>query len=404
MTMKKAILTTAGALGLLASTALGQTVTVSDSNVEAAIREDIGKSSGDLTMSDLAKVKLLDLQGLDLSKVVLPDGLVNLEEINLNRNVLSPSLFNPVRFPEDMANLKILRLDGNNMPSNLKPIEHLTSLEVLIISDNDFTEVEIPEGLRANLKELDLRFNDIQSIVFPEGFDNLEILNLERNMLKGSIFSGPVSFPNDLETLKILNLKENELGTLNVPAGLLSLEELLLDENELGSIKFNGPLPSIRIISAFRNKLRSLELPEGMANLETLDLFENEITEITIHDGLNTEPFFDLAGNPIERFRVPDGTHEDLITYFRRFDAEIIFFPPQLPEVFAATLPNGDFELTISGPIGTYIIFESPDLIEWAESETIVNDIGEVTYTRSIGAVPANHFRIERAPDPEEDE
>lgn len=402
MTMKKAFLMTAAALGLLTKAALGQDVSISDANVEAAIREDIGKSNGTLTMSDLAKVKRLDLKALDLSKVVLPDGLVNVEEIDLDLNVLSPSLFNPVRFPEDMTSLKILRLDGNNMPNNLSPIKHLTSLEELYVSDNDFTSVEIPEELMPNLRVLDLGFNDLESIVIPEGFDNLEVLNLERNKLKGSIFSGPVSFPADLETLRVLNLNRNELGTLNVPAGLLSLEELLLEENELGSIKFGGPLPSIITISAWRNKLRSLELPEGMANLEKLDVFENDITEITIQDGLNTEPLFDLGGNPIEVFRVPEGTHEDLITYFLRFDAEIIYFPRALPELETAQLPNGDFELKVVGSTGTYTIFESTDLVSWSEVETVVNEIGEVAYTRSIGGSPAGFYRIERVPEPAE--
>lgn len=400
--MKKALLVTAGLVCLAASASLAQTVNVSDSAVETAIREEIGKANGDLTESDLAKVKKLSFFELGLSKITFPDGLVNIEEIDLTRNVLSPSLFNPVRFPDDMENLKILKLNGNRLP-NMSSIDHLTTLEVLDMSDNGLTEIDIPLSL-VNLKELNLEFNELESLVFPEGFVNLEVLNLKANALKGSIFSGPVTFPTDLSSLREFNLSENELGTVNIPAGLLSLEILMLENNELGSINFGGPLPSAIEIIGFNNKIKKLTLPEGMANLEVLDLFNNNITELEIQDGLNTEPFIDLAGSPIERFIVPEGTHEDLINYFERFDAEIIFIPRPLPNVFASVLPDGQFEFLVAGPTGTYTVYKSVDLINWSEVGTVVNEIGEVGYTTSLSSDATAFFRIERVEEPAEEE
>lgn len=405
MMITKVTLVTGGILGLLSCAALAQSANVSDQNVEDAIRAEIGKNSGDLTLEDLAKVEKLDLSGLDLSKVTIPDGLINMEELDLSRNILSPSLFNPVRFPDDMENLKILNLGSNRLP-NLGPIEHLSSVEVLNVSDNGFTEIEIPDSLKTNLRELNLGFNELESIVIQEGFENLEVLNLERNGLVGSLFTGPVSFPSDLTKLRILDLSHNELSTLNVPPGLLSLEELHLEENGLGSINFGGPLPSIIEIIAFRNNLKTLTLPEGMANLQTLDLFENSITELTIQDGLNTEPFIDLAGNPIERFIVPEGTHEDLITYFERWDeAEIVFIPTPLPNlVDIKILPTGSFEMVLAGPTGTYAVFRSTDLMAWNEVDTVINEIGEVAFTTSIASHPGAYFRIERIEEEPEEE
>lgn len=402
MMTKKAMLLTAGVLSLISSFSYGQVVNVSDGNVEDAIRDAIGKADGDLTADDLAKVTSLNLSALDLSKVNIPEGLVNLEEIDLSRNVLAPSLFNPVRFADDLESLKVLKLGSNRLP-NLTTIKHLSTLEVLDISDNGFTEIEIPDSLN-NLRELNLNFNELQSIVFPEGFVNLEVLTLRQNKLNGSIFTGPVSFPSDLASLRKLDLSANELGTLNVPPGLLSLEELTLENNELGSIVFNGPLPSIITIIAFNNKLKKLTLPEGMANLDLLDLFGNEITELTIQDGLNTEPLIDLAGNPIERFVVPEGTHEDLITYFERFDAEIVFIPRPLPNLYTSLLPSGEFEMLVSGPTGTYTVFQSTDLVSWSEIDTVVNEIGEIAFTSSTAGDRAAYFRIERVEEPAEEE
>lgn len=398
---KKAMLATAAFLSLSTTPMLGQEVTISDSAVKTAILENLGKAAGaTITADDLAKVKILQINSLSLSKIALPDGLVNLEELDISGNILSPSLFNPIRIPDDLASLKILNV-GNNRLSNLNNFSHLTTVEVLKANGNGFGKITIPDTF-TNLKELDLRFNELTTFVLQEGFVNLEVLNLANNELNGSIFAGPVTFPSDLGNLRVLDLTFNDLGSLNVPAGLRSLELLYLEGNELGSINFGGPLPQVKEIIAFNNKIRKLTLPEGMANLETLDLFGNQMTELTIQDGLTLEPFIDLAGNPIEKINVPEGTHQDLITYFIRFvDLEdIVFFPKALPNlVDTKILPTGEFEMVVSGPIGTYKVFESLDLITWEEVGEVVNELGEVPFTRPIAASPFGAYRIEAVPE-----
>ncbi len=401
MTLNRSLVALAGlSLGIIMAPA----VTISDANVEEAIREEINKATGEITEADLAKVKSLFINGKNASRLTLPDGLVNLEELDVSRNVLSPSLFNPVRFPDDLESLKIVNLSSNDLP-NLDAIQHITSIEVLSISDNGLSKLEIPSTL-VNLRELDLSSNGMETFVLQEGFTQLEKLDLSDNNLSGSIFAGPVSFPSDLNNLKVLDLRRNELGTVNIPAGLLSLEELYLENNELGSVNFEGPLPSVIDIIAFNNKIKKLTLPEGMGNLDKLDLFGNQITELTIQDGLNEErePFIDLAENPLEKIIVPEGTHPDLIIYFERFEAEIVFIPKPLPSLIPGTLPNGDFELLVKGPLGTYTVFESSDLASWNEVGTVVNEIGEIAYTSSLASHPAAFYRVERVPDEDEDE
>ena len=465
---------TAGLLSLMAGASSSPGVNISDAAAEEAIRAELSKPTGEITEADLARVKVLDFSDGHLLKLVLPRGLVNLEEIDLSRNELAPSLFNPVTLPDDLNSLKILNLSGNRL-TNLRVIEHLTTLEVLNVSSNDFSVLEIPGGLTnlreldlsfndlapsifnpvtfpddlnslkilnlsgnrlsnfgliehlitlevlnvsdngleeleipdslTNLRELDLSFNALESFVLQEGFVNLEVLNLRRNVLVGSLFTGPVSFPNDLVKLRILNLSFNRLGTFKLPAGLLSLEELLLQENELGSLTFGGPLPSAVNIIAYNNKLRKVTLPEGLGNLDTLDLFGNQITELSIQHGMNTEPFIDLADNPIQRFTVPEGTHEDLINYFKRFDAEIIFVPRPLPNlVDTKILPTGEFEMVVAGPTGTYAVFASTDLIQWGQVGEVVNDLGEVPFTSPVAASPQTFLRIQRVPEEPEEE
>ena len=64
-----AFLATLGVFAILTGGALGQ---ISDSDVEAAIRDEINKANGDISASDLAKVKNLSLAGLEKAGVTLP--------------------------------------------------------------------------------------------------------------------------------------------------------------------------------------------------------------------------------------------------------------------------------------------------------------------------------------------
>lgn len=469
MKLNPAFLATLSVFAILTGGALGQ---VSDSDVEAAIRDEINKANGDLSPSDLAKVKKLSLAGLGKAGVTIPEGLVNLEVLDLSGNRLKPSIFSPTKLPDDLEKLTEIDLSGNILPSinlianipsleivrvnsnsftslsvpgeliNLKEIylsnnglteitfeegldsltfvdlskndltdldglATLTAIEILDASDNDFKKLTMPEIF--SLKELNLNTSMLTSFVIGEGFSNLEVITIAKNDLAGSVFTGPVSFPNDLINLRVLDLRDNELSNFIVPAGLGSLETLALEKNKLSKLEFDGPLPNVVDITAYENKLRRLTLPEGMASLELLELYENELTEITIQPGFPTdpEPNIDLFDNDnLAKITLPEGAPEDLIFVFSRLlddpDNQICYIPRPLPDVSTALSETGDFELIITGPLGTYTVFRTTDFSTWDTVTTVVNETGVVSYTQALAGNPLGIFRIERVPDPEE--
>ena len=469
MKLKTAFLASLSMFAILTCGALGQ---IGDSDVEAAIRDEINKANGDLSASDLAKVKSLSLAGLGKTGVTIPEGLVNLEVLDLSGNRLKPSIFSPTKLPNDLAKLTEIDLSGNILP-NINLLKNTPSLEIVRVTNNSFTNLTVP-GELVNLKEIDLRNNGLEEIDFEEGldnltsvnisknaiknldglinlkaieildasenaftkltmpeifslkelnlnnspltsfvigegFENLEVITIAKNDLAGSVFTGPVSFANDLSNLRILDLRDNELSSFTVPAGLVSLETLALEKNKLSKLEFDGPLPNVIDITAYENKLKKLTLPEGMAKLELLELFENELTEITIQPGFPTdpEPNIDLFDNDnLAKITLPEGAPEDLIFVFSRLlddpDNQIFFIPRPLPTVSPGLSETGSFELTVSGPLGTYNVFRTTDLATWENVGSVVNETGMVTYTQAVAARPADLFRIERAPDPAE--
>ena len=469
MTLNTRFLATLGAFAILTGGALGQ---LSDADVEAAIRDEINKANGELSASDLAKVKNLNLAGLGKAGVTIPEGLVNLEVLDLSGNRLKPSIFSPTKLPDDLGKLTEIDLSGNILP-NIDLIANIPSLETVRVTNNSFTKLTVP-GELINLKDIDLRNNGLTEITFEEGldslttvnlskndlksldglatlkaieildasendytkltmpeifslkelnlnnsalasfvlgegFENLEVVTIAKNDLAGSVFTGPVSFPNDLNKLRILDLRDNELSSFTVPAGLISLETLSLEKNNLSKLEFDGPLPNVFEITAFENRLKKLTLPEGMANLALLELFENELTEITIQPGFPTdpEPNIDLFDNDdLAKITLPEDAPEDLIFVFSRLlddpDNQIFFIPRPLPDVSPSLSETGDFELTVSGPLGTYTVFRTTDLTAWETVGSVVNEAGMVTYTQAVGGRPFGLFRVERVPDPEE--
>jgi Leucine-rich repeat (LRR) protein len=120
--------------------------------IEAAIRKDLRKSTGELTKADYEKVTKLLLFNNRLTDVKGLEKLNKLTELNLWRNQLTD-----VKGLEKLTQLTKLWLSDNQL-TNVKGLEKLTKLENLYLSKNQLTNVNGLEKLTW-LENLDLRDN-----------------------------------------------------------------------------------------------------------------------------------------------------------------------------------------------------------------------------------------------------
>ena len=104
----------------------------------------------------------------------MPDGLTNLEYLDLDSNRLTSLIL-----PEGLTNLEVLNLWGNHLTSLTLP-NGLTSLEVLNLTRNELTNLTLPEGL-TSLENLNLTLNELTSLTLPEGLTSLTSLVLTGN-------------------------------------------------------------------------------------------------------------------------------------------------------------------------------------------------------------------------------
>jgi len=127
----------------------GQDVWIRDQGLESAIREALGKPTGQLTGSELASISVLSVGTCEI---------ISLDGIELCANLTSLNL----RLAYDVAR----RIFSSGL--DLKPLEHLDNLSQLDLSFNQITDIKPLEGL-TNLTDLDLSYNEIMFAIELSG-------------------------------------------------------------------------------------------------------------------------------------------------------------------------------------------------------------------------------------------
>ncbi|MCL0107947.1 leucine-rich repeat domain-containing protein [Peptococcaceae bacterium] len=154
-----------------------------DTNLEAAIRDALGKPTGNITKEDMAKLtnleanrrRIIDLSGLEYA--------VNLTSLNLHGNQITD--ITPLA---GLTNLTRLYLGGNQI-TDITPLAELTNLTRLNLSYNQITDITPLAGL-TNLTNLNLLLNlgdnqitDITPLVINTGLGYGDIIWLDDNPL-----------------------------------------------------------------------------------------------------------------------------------------------------------------------------------------------------------------------------
>ena len=162
---------------------------------ELAIRESIGKATGDLTRRDFLSVTSLNLSGRGIKDITPVKALVNLVDLNAASNNITD--VSPL---SGLQNLYVLDLSGNNlddispiaMLSNLatlgldsnvgidiSPLANLNNLVNLSIQNSELTDISAL--IELNVTDLDLSGNNINDIRPLGTLSRIERLKLNDN-------------------------------------------------------------------------------------------------------------------------------------------------------------------------------------------------------------------------------
>jgi hypothetical protein len=153
-----------------------EVVTFSDANLEAAIREAIGKAAGDIYVSDLVGLTALDATYLGIADLAGMEYCTHLTELCLDHNQIGD-----VTVLQNLADLTRLSLEYNQI-DDISALAGLTRLRVLNLEGNQVDSISALSGATA-LEELYLSLNNITDISALSDLPNLDILTLYGNQV-----------------------------------------------------------------------------------------------------------------------------------------------------------------------------------------------------------------------------
>jgi uncharacterized repeat protein (TIGR01451 family) len=192
-------------------------VTIEDSQLENAIKDELGIQGRDLFESDMLSITSLYLEEEGITSLKGLETAVNLEFLDLRSNSVTD--LSPL---QNLTKLTSLDLYSNGI-EDIHPLSTLTNLENLTLWDNNISDISALGGL-TKLTDLDLDTNQVSDLKPLENLVNLDWLYLANN---------PAS---DLEPLrKLVNL--SELYLYDMPLDLTdgsSAMEVIFYLRELG--------------------------------------------------------------------------------------------------------------------------------------------------------------------------
>ena len=288
------------------------TVSIPDSNLEAAVRERLGLAS-DATITQLVMLRLtllsasnqqitdltgleyaLNLQLLNLTDNQIEDitPLTNLTD--LTRITLSGNPVTDITALAKLVNLTHLNCHKCNI-SDITPLAGLTNLKDLRLSGNPISDITPLKGL-TNLFRLTLGYTErlISDIAPLEGLVNLRELTITRASISD------IQLISKFTHLSYLSLYDLPISDISPLTGLTGLESLLLRDCEISDVSPLSGLTNLKMLALNNNQISDVSPLSELVNLSILRLQNNPIE--------NTQPLIALLQkNPDVKIYLEDG-------------------------------------------------------------------------------------------------
>ena len=290
----------------------GAFVHIPDTNLRAAIAEELGKSpNAPITVEDMERLGRLDVESRGAQDLTGLQFATNLNNLHLRDNKISD--LSPIA---GLINLRDLTLERNPV-SDLSPLRGLKNLTHLGFSYTLVSDLSSLAGL-INLRDLDFHDIPVSDLSPIAGLINLEhltfgggqianisdlsplagLINLQRIHAWGNPISD-LSPLRGLTKLWHLYLPAGEISDLTPLANLTSLKELYLHVNNISDISPVAGLTGLNRMDFHDNDLADISPLAGLINLKWTNLSHNEISDITPLAGLNNIEWLNVAENEI---------------------------------------------------------------------------------------------------------
>lgn len=286
-----------------------------DPNLEAAIRQAIGKPKGVIYQSDLnglteltntytgtrgitnlagiehcINLTYLVLEGNHISDISPLAGLTSLGTLTLRNNPVSD--ISPL---SGLVHLTFLDLHACNQIRDISPISNLTSLRNLLVAENQISDVS-PLSNLTNLFELSLGGNPIRDISPLYKLTGLRSLSLYSTQVSD------ISCLSNFTNLLVLGLDGSPIHDISSLSGLTRLIALYLNRTQVSDISALSNLLNLEHLQLFENQISDISSLSNLNKLNFIGLGTNQISDIgalVANTGLEQGDQVHLEGNPL---------------------------------------------------------------------------------------------------------
>ncbi|ROT46886.1 leucine-rich repeat domain-containing protein [Candidatus Cardinium hertigii] len=217
-----------------------------------------------------------------------PVNKLDLDSLNIGDALNS---FLSILSDDTKNNLRELNLRGNQLTA-IPGLENLTQLQKLDISNNQLTDITGLEKL-TQLENLYLSYNQLTDITELENLTKLKELLIHENQLTD------ITGLEKLTQLRLLLLFSNQLTDITGLKNLTQLENLYLSYNQLTDITGLEKLTQLQKLDIGHNRLTDITGLEKLTQLEDLNLNHNQLTDITGLEKLTQLRRLDLSHNQL---------------------------------------------------------------------------------------------------------
>lgn len=264
-----------------------QPVSISDPNLAAAIRQEIGDL---ITTHTLLNLTHLSVPNSGITELTGLEHAHSLTYLNLggqgNANNNRVSNFSP------LAGLTNLTLDlSQSSLSNVAPLAGLKNLTELILRSNNISDVTPLAGL-TNLTGLTLTSNNISDVTSLAGLTNLTQLWLGGNNISDM---SPLA---NLKSLTKLSLTVNNTSDVSFLANFKNLTELALSGNNISDVSFLANFKNLTVL-VLNSNISDVSPLANLKKLTHLYLWGNNISDVAPLASLKDLHWLDLKFNNI---------------------------------------------------------------------------------------------------------